>query len=91
MYWILTKYLSKSPEINISKNGIFIQRSYFGQNHSWNEIEFAVLKDKVLTIQLREQKFYQEDVVYEDSKFTSQEVNAFCDKEIETHNTSNKQ
>ncbi len=78
LFWLLNKLINKPTTIEIKKDEICINKPMGNKKYLFREISFIVLKDGVLTIQLLNNHFIQNEVLWETNLFSVEEFNEFC-------------
>ncbi len=73
LYFISTRKL----KIMVSEEGVSYP-TFPAKNIQWSEISNLILKDDILTIDLKNNKIYQHEVEYTDNAVNEPEFNDFC-------------
>ncbi len=77
LYFISTRKL----QITVSEEGVSYP-SFPAKNIQWPAISNLILKDDILTIDLKNNKIYQHQVAYTDNAVNEREFNDFCSKKL---------
>jgi hypothetical protein len=82
----ITGYLSTRPEeIGFSEKGI-VFRSIFSKNIQWSDLNNALIKDGILTLDYKNNKLFQaetdDDEDNEEYDVSEEEFNEFCRKQL---------
>lgn len=82
VYAIAVKKLYISPGITINSEGIIITKMLSKPVHYWNEFNNIILKDDMLTLDFKNNKLLQLNVVQSDKEVDEESFNNFCSKFI---------
>ena len=82
VYALAVKKLYISPSINISSKGIFITKMLSKPVHDWNEFNNIILKDDMLTLDFKNNKLLQLNVMASTNGIDENSFNNFCSKFI---------
>jgi hypothetical protein len=75
---LLTKSLNKSPIVHINTEGVSIKRMFGSRLHSWGEFNNIILKDNLLTLDFRNNKLLQLNIVESNISVDENSFNTFC-------------
>lgn len=78
VHWLLEKYFNKDTGVDISENGIIISRPFNEKIYSWDAVQNVILKDGLLTIDLKNNHFMQTEVRFAGNDIEEQTFNQFC-------------
>ena len=82
VYALAINKLYISPSINISSKGIFITKMLSKPTHDWEEFNNIILKDDMLTLDFKNNKLLQLNVMASDNGIDENSFNNFCSKFI---------
>lgn len=80
--YLINKFLIRESTIEVSKNGVVINKLLSSPGYQWHEFENIVLKDNLLSLDFKNNKLIQVGV--DDSRLVTgeQEFNSFCFQNI---------
>ena len=80
-YWAIR--FIKAPEIEVGEEGVRILRSWGAKSFDWSEISQVVIRDGLLTIDLRNNVLYQLELRNEESSIPNEALfNQFCQAQL---------
>ena len=82
VYALAVKKLYISPSVNISSKGIFITKMLSTPVHDWSEFNNIILKDSMLTLDFKNNKLLQLNVITSGDSIDENSFNNFCCKFI---------
>lgn len=77
LFWALYRISKRSLNIAVTESGINYP-SFPVKNIEWNDLNNIILKDDILTIDLKNNKIYQHLINYMDGEINEEEFNDFC-------------
>ncbi len=84
LYALIVKKLYISPGITIDVDRIIITKIFNKPVHYWTEFNNIILKDEVLTLDFKNNKLLQLNVIEAYKEFDEQNFNTFCSKLVGT-------
>ena len=82
VYTLAVKKLYIPPSITFNSEGIIINKMLSKPVHYWNEFNNIILKDDMLTLDFKNNKLLQLNIVQSDKKIDEEGFNNFCSKFI---------
>jgi hypothetical protein len=78
--------LKKKSKVVFADGGVGVSKSMFTKTYTWDQLDNAVLKDNLLSIDFKNNQLFQQEV--EDNGTINEEsFNKFCRKQIQTPNS----
>ncbi len=79
LYEAMKRLMNKNTGIALSNSELVITYPFSVKKYRWQQIQFIVLKDGLLTIQFTNNRFFQNEVDWNRDEFGQDEFNRFCD------------
>ncbi|MES2431493.1 MAG: hypothetical protein V4556_11175 [Bacteroidota bacterium] len=83
LHWLLIKYLGSDTVISIDDEKVNIQKPVSSKNFTWQELDYIVLKDGLLSIGLINNHFIQAEV---NTDIDEQKFNDYCVRHLPNKN-----
>ncbi|WP_346238554.1 hypothetical protein ABDK00_008100 [Niabella insulamsoli] len=79
--WVLYRISSRSLFVSVDADEI-VYPSFPQKKIAWRDLDHIVLKDDILTMDLKNNKIYQHVVEYADNPVNEKEFNDFCTRQL---------
>jgi len=82
VYFFVRVVQQKKTTAGFSSSGVHIKRVFKNITYPWPELDNVILKDNLLTIDLRSNKIIQAELREENGPVDEQAFNRFCDQQL---------
>lgn len=91
LYVFVMLVQGKTTTVQISEKGASVTRLFRTMLYEWPQVEHVILKDDILTVDLKSNKFIQAEIAPDGNLVEEKEFNRFCSEQLSGKNAESNQ